>query len=55
MWSVQVLIKDQLDTLVSERTQKPWIPDYFGFFVLPIGLGVASFFLRFRLIASTEY
>jgi hypothetical protein len=50
-WSVQVLIKDQLDTLVSERTQKPWIPDYLGFFVLPIVLGVASFFLHFRLIS----
>jgi hypothetical protein len=47
-WSVSILIKDQLDTFVNERTKKPWIPDYLAFFVLPIALGIVAFVFGFR-------
>lgn len=48
-WSVRLLIKDQLDTFVSERTRRPWIPDYLAFFVVPIAVGVASFLFHVRI------
>jgi len=47
-WSVSFLIKDQLDTFVSERTHKPWIPDYIAFFAAPIALGSIAFLFHFR-------
>jgi hypothetical protein len=48
-WSVRLLIQDQLETFVSERTHRPWIPDYFAFFVVPIGAGFAAYLIHFRL------
>jgi len=47
-WSVRFLIKDQLDTFVSERTRRPWIPDYLAFFAAPTVLGAAAFLFQFR-------
>jgi hypothetical protein len=47
-WSVSILIKDQLGTLVNERTHKPWVPDYLAFFVLPVTLGAVAFVTNFR-------